>query len=265
MPDQRRPLLAANWKQNLLWQDIEDYCAELREGLPDYFSEEPDPLIDLLVCPPLCYLGLIGALLEQSHIYSGAQLVSTHGGGAFTGEVSAAMVADLGCDYVIVGHSERRKLFGETEEQVGLRLGQAVENDLVPILCIGEDLETRRGGNAVDFTLGQLNAQKERISAMKPGELVIAYEPVWAIGTGENASSEDAQQMASEIRGWLASSLSGGFADSIPILYGGSVKPANISEYYGQIDIDGALVGGASLEAAGMIELLNICLGMPQE
>ena len=259
MPQQRRPLLAANWKENHLWEDVEAYCAKLRSHLPSYFDESVDTVLDLLICPPACYLGLIGALLEESHILSGAQLISTQSSGAFTGEISAAMGADLGCDYAIIGHSERRSLFAETEEQISLRLAQAHAHELVPILCVGEDLPTRRSGRAVDHTLAQLDAQRERLLEFRPGELVLAYEPIWAIGTGENASPEDAQAMAAEIRGWAERKLPAGHARQLLLLYGGSVKPANISAYFALEDLDGALIGGASLDAGMMTEMLKIC------
>ena len=260
MAASRRPLLATNWKQNLLWQDIENYCEELRAELPEYFADSAEPPIDLLVCPPLCYLGLLGALLEDSHVLSGSQLVSTMGGGAYTGEVSAQMVADLGCDYVIVGHSERRGLFGDSEESITQRLSQAIEQDLVPILCIGEDLETRRSGRAGEYCRQQLEAQRGIISGIEPGELVLAYEPIWAIGTGENASREDAQEMAALVRSWFREHVSAEAAEAMPVLYGGSVKPANIADYFSQPDIDGALIGGASLEAASMAQMLRACM-----
>ncbi|MEZ5337550.1 MAG: triose-phosphate isomerase [bacterium] len=259
MDSKRRPLLAANWKQNLLWQDIEDYCETLREEMPDYFGEAESPLPDLLICPPLCYLGLLGALLEDSHVLSGSQLVSAEGGGAFTGEVSAAMVADLGCDYVIVGHSERRQLYADSEELISRRINQALEHDLLPILCVGEDLDTRRSGSAEEFVQAQLAAQLVPLRAAAQQELVIAYEPIWAIGTGENAAAADAQQMAALIRGWIGTNISPAAGASALLLYGGSVKPGNIVEYFTQPDIDGALIGGASLNPRDMIAMLRSC------
>ena len=265
MPKQRRPLLAANWKQNLLWSDIEDYCAKLRTDLPAWFNEDEEPLLDFLICPPLCYLGLIGALLEDSHIFSGAQLVSTHSGGAYTGEVSAAMIADLGCDYVIIGHSERRSLFGDTDELISQRIRLAQTSELVPILCVGEDLETRREGRAESHVMRQLDAQQELMGSAVKNEFVIAYEPVWAIGTGENASEEDARRMAACIREWFSSKVSGEAADSVQILYGGSVKPDNIAAYVSQDGIDGALIGGASLKAVSMIEMIENCSSQPAD
>ncbi|MCB1218854.1 triose-phosphate isomerase [bacterium] len=262
MNSKRRPLLAANWKQNLLWQDIEEYCETLRAEMPEYFGEDEAPLPDLLICPPLCYLGLLGALLEDSHVLSGSQLVSTEDGGAFTGEVSAAMVADLGCDYVIIGHSERRQLFSDNEERISRRIQQALEHDLLPILCVGEDLETRRGGSAGEYVQAQLAAQLEPLRTAAQQELVIAYEPIWAIGTGENAAAADAQQMAALIRGWITSNISAAAGEAALLLYGGSVKPGNISEYFTQPDIDGALIGGASLNPRDMAAMLRSCAGV---
>lgn len=259
MHPNRQTLLAANWKLNLDWTKIETYCETLRERLPSYFDEAVDNPIDLLICPPLCYLGLIGALLEDSHVLSGSQLISTMSAGAFTGEVSAQMVADLGCDYAIIGHSERRTLFAESEAQISQRLSQARENELVPILCIGENLELRKAGRAVDHTLGQLESQLAELREFEPGDLVIAYEPIWAIGTGENASPGDAREMAESIRGWLKRKLSEEHAAQHQILYGGSVKPANIADYFVLPDMDGALIGGASLDAEVMVEMLLIC------
>ena len=260
----RRPLLAANWKLNHLWTDIESFCEEMRGSLPEYFRGDDDQPVDLLICPAACYLGLLGVMLDDSSLYSGSQNVSTHDNGAFTGEISAAMVADLGADYCIIGHSERRGLFGETEENISLRLQRALAAELVPILCVGEDIEERRAGRAVSYTMRQLDAQREELEKFDNGDFVIAYEPIWAIGTGENATEDDAQVMAAEIRSWVGSTLGSDKADDLVVQYGGSVKPGNISGYLSQQDVDGALIGGASLSALDMTSMVRNCLKLTE-
>jgi len=210
-----------------------------------------------VVCLPFTYLPLLGTLLENAAVYLGGQDISRFDGGAYTGDVSAAMLSDLECDYAIVGHSERRGVFGDTDEIVASKLKRAREAELVPILCVGESLEVRDGGHAEQFTLSQLDAVFEELRRFPADALVIAYEPLWAIGTGRNAEPGDAQQMAAAIRGWLADKL-GAVADQVPILYGGSVKPDNAATYFALADVDGALVGGASLKAASFAALARL-------
>ena len=200
--------------------------------------------------PPFTDLRSVQTLIagDKLGFAHGAQDVSAHPSGAFTGEVSATMLSKLGCTYVLVGHSERRELHAETDDVVRAKLTAAVGQGLVPILCVGEGLEVRREGAAVEHTLGQLTAALDGLAAEKARTLVVAYEPVWAIGTGEVATPDDAQEVCGAIRNRLFE-LYGDLADGIRVLYGGSVKSSNVAGIMAQPDIDGALVGGASLVA----------------
>lgn len=255
----RTPLIAANWKSNQRWDTCVDFATELKELLPEQFDLDSEPPIDVLICPPFPYIPLLGMLLEEATVYLGSQDVSRYTGGAYTGDVSAAMLADLECDYCIVGHSERRNVFGDTDETVAEKLLRLYDEGLVPILCVGEPLEVRDAGQAMDFTLGQLDAVCSQLRRFDPDRLVIAYEPLWAIGTGRNAEAGDAQEMCSAIREWAAAQLGTAHAEATPVLYGGSVKPDNARDYFSQTDIDGALVGGASLKADKFAKLVKIC------
>jgi triosephosphate isomerase len=266
----RTPLLAANWKQNHTWASVEEYIAALKPLLPDYFpaatlgddDEDAALPLELLICAPYPYLALLGGLLDEAHVYLGAQDVSRFPGGAYTGEVSAAMLGDLGCDYCIVGHSERRWQLGEDDTVMAQKLAHLAAEEIVPILCVGEQLDVRDSGGAIDFTLGQLTAVKDQLASMP--ELVIAYEPVWAIGMGRSASSADARHMLDAIRGWLGSELGNTLAGQTHLLYGGSVSADNLGEYLAQPNCDGALVGGASLTAAGLAALQAACCDAAQ-
>jgi triosephosphate isomerase len=251
----RTPLLAANWKQNQRWEDCEAYVAQLRELLPAYFDSSAPLGVELLICPAHPYIPIAGDLLSEAAVFLGAQDVSRYGDGAYTGAVGAGMLADLGCDFCIVGHSERRHVFGDDDAAVGDKLARLREAEIVPILCVGEKLEVRDSGQALPFTLGQLTAVRDELQRLEPGGLVIAYEPVWAIGTGRNAEPVDAEEMAGAIRGWLKANVGLAQAEACLILYGGSVKPENIAAYAELPDIDGALVGGASLKASSLAAL----------
>ena len=253
-PD-RTPLLAANWKLNQDWESCQQFVERLAALRSDHFDPDLEPVIDLLICPPFPYLALLGSLLEDAVIFMGGQDCSRFTQGAYTGEVSAAMLNDVGCDYCIVGHSERRQVFGDTGAIIAERLAQVRKAELLPILCVGESLETRDAGKAIEFTLGQLEEAVEELRQIPAGHLAIAYEPVWAIGTGRNAEPADAQEMAAAIRGWFKDKLSEEHAQQSLILYGGSVKPENCAGYFKAEDIDGALVGGASLNADSYAEL----------
>jgi triosephosphate isomerase len=251
----RSALLAANWKCNQHWEQCEVYARALQEQLPAYFSAEQQP-VDLLICPPLPYVTVLGSLVADSTVLLGAQDVSRAREGAHTGEVSAAMLADIGCDFCIVGHSERRAA-GEDDALLSAKLHRLAEAELIPIVCVGESLDTRDTGIALPFVVGQLEALRENLLQFGADSLVIAYEPIWAIGTGRNAEPADASIMAAEIRAWLAT-LGASYAEKVPVLYGGSVNPENIGGYLEQADIDGALIGGASLEAQAMAEMVKV-------
>lgn len=261
----RTPLIAANWKANQRWEDCEAFIVALQRLKPELFELDEDPPVDVLICPPYPYIPLLGTLLEEAAIFLGGQDVSRYKDGAYTGDVTAGMLEDLECDYCIVGHSERRSVFGDSNEIVAGKLARLWDEDILPVLCIGEALDVRKAGRAVEHTLGQLDAVKSELHRLSAGRLVIAYEPIWAIGTGENAEPTDAQEMAQAIRGWLRDMLGSDHTKATPVLYGGSVKPANAGEYFAQQDIDGALVGGASLEAESFAALIDLCLAQSEE
>ena len=200
--------------------------------------------VGVAVCPPTVWLEAVAERVRDSRVALGAQNVHPENSGAFTGEVAPPMLTQVGAEYVIVGHSERRQLFGETSAFVAEKVRAAQAAGLTPILCVGETLDEREAGDAEATVLAQLAASLDGIG---DGDLVVAYEPVWAIGTGKTASPEQAQAMHATIRGWLADRFADG--SDLTILYGGSVKPANAAELFAQRDLDGALVGGASLDA----------------
>ncbi len=234
----RTPIVAANWKMHLTVAEAEAYLKRLLK-----IMDRVD-LVELVVFPPLTALHVAARLLAGSGVKFGAQNAHPEKRGAFTGEVAMVQVADLGASYVICGHSERRKLFGETDEFVGAKVRAAWAAGLVPILCVGEALEERQSGRAWGVVERQLHAA---LSVPTLGPVVIAYEPVWAIGTGVPARPEDAQDMAHRIRGWLRERF-GPAAEGVRIQYGGSVTPENAKNFLSLPDIDGALVGGASLD-----------------
>jgi triosephosphate isomerase len=225
------------------------------------FIEEFLPMIDtvedkeMVICPPFTCLPLLSGELRDSRINLGAQDVFWAGQGAYTGEISPAMLVDLNCRYVIVGHSERRQVMGETNQTINLKLKAASEAGLIPIFCVGETLDQRQQNQARQVVQEQL---AQGLMDILPQELVVAYEPVWAIGTGINASPDDAREMAGFIREYLAIIKDRKWAESVRILYGGSVKPDNIAQFAAQPDVDGALVGGASLDAADFTRIVRL-------
>ena len=210
---------------------------------------------DIIVCPPYPYLGQVARIISGSVIRLGAQSVSEHSDGAFTGEVSAPMLADLGCSHVLVGHSERRVLFGESDMLVAAKFEAVQRAGMVPVLCLGETLEERQAGVTDSVVVRQLLAIVDRLGVKALAKSVLAYEPVWAIGTGVTASPAQAQAVHASIRAWVAA-IDAAVAQGLCILYGGSVKPQNASELFGQADIDGGLIGGAALVAD---DFLAIC------
>ncbi len=246
----RQYLVAGNWKSN----GNTESNAALIGGLK---STAIGDNVEVLVCPPILYISAVQAETADTAIEVGAQNCSATQEGAYTGEVTSAMLADAGLKWVIIGHSERRTLFGETDEVVAAKVKEAVAAGVKPIICIGETLEERETGQAEAVCLRQMDAV---LATNAPSaDWVIAYEPVWAIGTGKTASSADAQEMHGALRRYLREKA-GDVAEDMRILYGGSVKPGNAAELFGQEDIDGALVGGASLKAedfAGIIAAAN--------
>jgi triosephosphate isomerase len=247
----RRPLVAGNWKMHGSLAGSETLVAALRAGVG--VAAEAD----VLLCPPYPYLAAVAGWLHGSGIALGAQDVSTRvGSGAFTGEVAGAMLADVGCAYTIVGHSERRSLFGDSDDTVAAKFKAAQTAGLKPILCVGETLEEREAGRTEEIVERQIEAVLAAAGVAAFGSAVIAYEPVWAIGTGRTASPAQAQQVHEMIRTMIGAQ-DATIATGLPILYGGSVKSGNAAELFAMDDIDGGLVGGASLEASEFLGIFR--------
>ena len=246
----RRPLIAGNWKMNL----SRDEAVNLARGVG---AAAGDGEVDVLVCPTFVHLDGVLAAVKGSEVAVGSQDVYFEANGAFTGETSTAMLDDLGCQYVILGHSERRNVIGESDELINQKLHATLKAGLKPILCVGELLEQRESGKTMEVVQSQIEGSLKDVTAEQMADIVIAYEPVWAIGTGKTATPEQAQQVHADLRSLFASRYNQEVADGVRILYGGSVKPANAAELMACPDIDGALVGGASLKAesfAGIID-----------
>jgi triosephosphate isomerase (TIM) len=248
----RRPMMAANWKMNKTVREAEEYTAAL---LPRAVDAEED--VDVAVCVPFTCLHEVGRMAEDSAVMAGAQNFYYEDSGAYTGEVSVPMLLDVGTRAVIVGHSERREVFGETDEMVAKKAKRAVEADILPIICVGETKEERDAGGMWEKVSGQVGRVIEELEDTGGESVVFAYEPIWAIGTGDTATPEDAQDAIGKIRDLLGESKGEDFAGSVRILYGGSVKPENAAEIMAQEDVDGALVGGASLEVESFVELIG--------
>ncbi len=244
----RTPVVAGNWKMNKTVAEAGALVAAMKDGLESVRG------VEVVLCPPYTALEAVGRLLDGTDIALGAQDLHHEAGGAFTGEVSPSMVAEL-CRYVIVGHSERRQWFGETDESVGRKVEAALEVGLRPVLCVGETLEQREGGAAQAVVERQVRAGLARADSVEG--LIVAYEPVWAIGTGRAASPEDAQAIMARVRAVIASAFGEAAANAAPVLYGGSVNPDNVDDFARQPDVDGALVGGASLEAESFVQVVR--------
>jgi triosephosphate isomerase len=248
----RRPMMAANWKMNKTVREAQDYTAAL---LPRAADAEG---VDVVVFAPFTCLSEVARMAEDSAVIAGAQNFYFEDSGAFTGEVSAPMLLDVGAGAVIVGHSERREIFGETDEIVAKKTAKAVEAGLLPVVCVGETKEERDAGGMWDKCSGQVQRVMEELGDDVDGEsIVFAYEPIWAIGTGDTATPDDCQDAIGRIRDLLQELRGNDFADQVRILYGGSVKPNNVAEIMARKDVDGALVGGASLEVESFMELVE--------
>ena len=245
----RTPLMAGNWKMNLNHQEAVVLVQKLAWTLSD--KKHDHGRVEVVVLPPFTDLRSVQTLVDgdQLLVGYGAQDVSLHDAGAYTGEISAAMLAKLGCSYVVVGHSERREHHGETDDVVNAKARKAIDAGMTPIVCVGEGLEVRQAGDHVAHTLAQVDGSLAGFSAQQVGELVVAYEPVWAIGTGEVATPDDAQEVCAAIRERIREVHGDAAADGVRILYGGSVKAANVAGIMDKNDVDGCLVGGASLQA----------------
>ena len=242
----RKPLIAGNWKMNLNHLEAIAVTQKLSYSLDDKDYDA----VDVLVIPPFTDIRSVQTLIDgdRLRLVYGAQDLSPENSGAFTGDISGSMLAKLGCSYVVIGHSERRAIHAETDEFVNRKIKAALAHELTPILCIGEELSVREAGNQVDHVLAQLRGALKGFHKPEMKKIVIAYEPVWAIGTGKTATPEDAQEVCQAIREELVKIGSDEIAAGARILYGGSVKSANIVEIMKQADVDGVLVGGASLD-----------------
>lgn len=245
----RRPIIAGNWK---MFNTITE-ALELANGIKRELFDLED--IDIVICPPFTALSEVEEVVRDSNIALGAQDLHWEREGAWTGEVSAGMLKDIGCSYVIIGHSERRQFFGETDETVNKKLKAALKEGLSPIVCVGERIEERRNDKTTAVVQRQIEGALQEISAEDVEKLIFAYEPVWAIGTGINATPEQAQEVHIFIRKLLSRLYSEELADTLRIQYGGSVKPDNIKALMAEGDIDGALVGGASLKVESFVEI----------
>lgn len=245
----RKQIVAGNWKMNMTGSQAADLATGVISGVENGLSRE------IVLCPPFTALAVVAEKVLGTPVVLGAQNLHWERSGAYTGEISAPMLSALECGYVIVGHSERRALFGETDETVALKLRAVAGEGMIPILCVGETLEQREGGDTEQVVTDQLKgALRGWISRGGP-DLVIAYEPVWAIGTGKTATPDEAEEVHGLIRAFLAGAFGDEVASNTTILYGGSVKPDNAAELLGRGEIDGALVGGASLEADSFLRI----------
>ena len=251
----RKPLMAGNWKMNLNHLEAIALVQKLAFALTD----EDFAAVDVAVIPPFTDIRSVQTLIDgdKYDIVYGAQDISQHASGAYTGEISGAMLAKLGCTYAVVGHSERREYHGETDAIVNAKAKAAIANEITPIVCVGEGLAIRQSGEQVSYVVAQLDGSLAGLSAEQVADLVIAYEPVWAIGTGEVATPDDAQEVCAAIRARVAETWGAGAADRVRVLYGGSVKAGNVAGIMAKADVDGALVGGASLDVDEFVGIVR--------
>jgi len=257
----RKPLIAGNWKMNLNHFEAIALVQKIAFSLPEKYFDK----VDVTVIPPFTDLRSVQTLVDgdKLKLTYGAQDLSQYDSGAYTGEISGAFLAKLGCTFAVVGHSERRTYHGEDDALVAAKAAAALKHGLTPIICIGEGLDIREAGDQVAYNVTQLKGSVAGLSAEQIAASVIAYEPVWAIGTGRVASAADAQEVCAAIRGELAELATPAIADTVRVLYGGSVNAKNIGELIAQADVDGALVGGASLDAEQFATLSAIAAGGP--
>ncbi|RAU91225.1 triose-phosphate isomerase [Mycolicibacter senuensis] len=257
----RKPLIAGNWKMNLNHFEAIALVQKVAFSLPDKYYDK----VDVTVLPPFTDLRSVQTLVDgdKLRLTFGAQDLSQHDAGAYTGEISGAFLAKLGCSFVVVGHSERRSYHGEDDALVAAKATAALRHGLTPIVCVGEHLEIREAGNHVEYCVDQLRGSLAGLSAEQIGASVIAYEPVWAIGTGRVAGAADAQEVCAAIRAELAKLASPKIAEAVRVLYGGSVNAKNIGELIAQPDVDGGLVGGASLDGEQFATLAALAAGGP--
>ena len=245
----RKKIVAGNWKMNTLPAEGVELAKNVVAG-----RGEVCECVNFIVCPPFTHLSQVVEAVKGSDIAVGAQDCATEAKGAYTGEVAASMIAALGCKYVILGHSERRQYYGETSESLNKKMAQAYANGLTPIYCVGENLEEREAGNHFAVCKAQIEEVVYNLTEEQFASLVIAYEPVWAIGTGKTATAEQAQEIHAYIREVLRAKF-GTAAEECPILYGGSCKPSNAAEIFAKEDVDGGLIGGAALKAEDFLAI----------
>ncbi|MEH7112659.1 triose-phosphate isomerase [Neobacillus niacini] len=247
----RKPIIAGNWKMNKTFAEAKSFAEEVKGLVPESGK------IDSIICAPALFLQNLVEVTEGTDVKIGAQNMHFEESGAFTGEISPKPLSEIGVQYVIIGHSERREMFNETDETVNQKTLAAFKYNLTPIVCCGETLEQRENGETMDFVATQIQKALTGLTDEQVKQSVIAYEPIWAIGTGKSSTSQDANDVCAHIRQVVAKQFNEEVANAVRIQYGGSVKPENIKEYMAQPDIDGALVGGASLEARSFLQLLE--------
>lgn len=247
----RRPLIAGNWKMNLVRESAE----ALARGVVSKCTTSGNA--EVVICPPLVYLETVRKAIQGSAVGLGAQNMYFADEGAFTGEISGQMLADVGCAFVILGHSERRHILGETDADVNRKVLAALKSRLTPIVCVGETLQQREAGQTESVIRGQFEGSMASLTSEQMSQLVIAYEPVWAIGTGRNATPQQAEQVHADLRRLIESRYNSHIASTVRIQYGGSVKPENARELLSQPNIDGALVGGASLKVDSFMGIVS--------
>jgi triosephosphate isomerase (TIM) len=259
-PAGRKLLIAGNWKMNLNHLEAIALVQKIAFTLPDKYYAK----VEVALIPPFTDLRSVQTLVDgdKLDLVYGAQDLSPHDAGAYTGDISGAMLAKLGCTYVLVGHSERREYHSESDELLATKVAAAYRNGLVPILCVGEGLDIREAGRQVEHSVAQLLAALESVTPEQAASIVLAYEPVWAIGTGRVATPADAQEVCGALRAALAEKYGADTAAAVRILYGGSVKSGNVAEIVGQPDVDGALVGGASLDGTEFASLAANSVGI---
>ncbi len=252
MVQKRRPLMAGNWKMNKTATEARDLAAKLISLVSSVRDR------DIVLAPPFTALQAVREAIRGTNVALSAQNLFWEEKGAYTGEISAEMLLDLGCEYVIIGHSERRQYFGETDDTVNKKVRQALNKKLLPIVCVGETLQEREAGRAFEVIERQMTGAFKGVSAAEMQQVVVAYEPVWAIGTGKTATPEQAEEVHARARKKISSIFNGEVADALRILYGGSVTPENVSALMAMPDIDGALVGGASLKPDSFAALVLV-------
>lgn len=249
----RRKIVAGNWKMNKTFQDADDLINEIVEGLEDTNSND----VDVILCPPFPYIELATDYAQESDYAVGAQNVSSYQSGAYTGEVSAEMLFSMGVEYCIVGHSERRKYFMETDKELISKIELLLKNNILPIFCCGESLPEREKGIHFDIVKSQIENVLFQFDPLDFAKMIIAYEPVWAIGTGVNATPDQAQEMHAYIRNLVTSKYGKEIAKNISILYGGSCNAQNAAQIFSNPDVDGGLIGGASIKSDEFLKIIN--------